>query len=201
MFAQAGVYRDAPSGYAQSVSNGPTAPSVTTSTLDPDEGRRHRRDLAGAWGRRATIGVLVVFVALGLLGEFGYRQTTLEASQDGFEVQLSHPARARGGQPATWRLTVARSDGSPLAGPVVITTTSEYLDTFDFNNLTPQPDRMWQSRGSTQWEYDTADETELVVTLDVRTEPDARWKHQASTVVDVGGHVVAELRYSTWVLP
>jgi hypothetical protein len=161
------------------------------------------QDLAGArqgrWVRRAAIVVMAAFVALGLGNVFGSRPGSVSGGSGPLSAELTYPAATRGGLPTSWSVTIERGDGSPL-GDVVVRTTSDLFDLFDHNDLVPVPDRTEQDGTWTSWHFDAVTSSQVVVRLDMRTQPDARWRHAAKTVVEVGSDRI-ELVYATWVLP
>jgi hypothetical protein len=161
------------------------------------------QDLAGArhgrWVRRAAIVVMAVFVALGLGNVFGSRLDSVSGGSGSVSAEVSYPAATRGGLPTSWSATIERSDGSPL-GDVAVRTTSGLFDLFDHNDLVPAPDRTEQDESWTTWHFDAVTSSQLVLRLDMRTQPDVRWRHSAKTIVEVGSARI-ELAYSTVVLP
>jgi len=62
---------------------------------------KHNRDLVGRerqpWARRALLGVIAVFVVLGLVSVFGQRPDTSTASSPVATLEVYSPARVRGG--------------------------------------------------------------------------------------------------------
>ena len=176
-------------------------PASTMTGLEHDRERELAREVSGRWGRRAAITALVAFVAVGLLGGLGYRERTARGGNGAVEAVLVYPAVTRGGLPASWSLTIRSRDDDPIGGEVMVATSDDYFGTFDHNDLVPAPDRAWQTADATRWEYDVDGDAELRITLDVRTQPDARWPRRATTVVEIDGAVVASFHYRTWVLP
>jgi hypothetical protein len=173
----------------------------TVESLVADDVDEQRRARAGRWGRRLTVSVLLAFVAAGLTGWLGERSATLHAQHPRLRVELEHPAITRGGLPAAWRLDVATADGTAIGGVLSIETTTRYLTVFDRNDIAPEPDATWQTDTTTTWEFDAASESSLRVALDVRTQPNARWRRTATTVVRVDEVEVARFDYDTLVLP
>lgn len=159
-----------------------------------EQGRR------GRLARRLVVGALAVFLLLGVFGVWGTRQAHRTASADGYEVRLSYPQVTRGGLPTSWAVDIRRLDGRGLP-PVELTTTAVYFDAFDHNELAPTPDRFSQTDVARTWEYDATDDDELHVELDVRTQPNARWFHDATTTVVVEGVTVASFDYRTFAMP
>jgi hypothetical protein len=62
---------------------------------------RHHRDLEGRerrpWARRALLALLTVVIVLGLANVFGQRPSSSTASAPAAELEVSSPARVRGG--------------------------------------------------------------------------------------------------------
>lgn len=174
-------------------------PTVSDVELDPDS--QYRSAIAGRRGRRITVAALCLLVAAGLSGRLGYRESTDATTSHGITTRLDRPSVTRGGLPTRWELTVRTVDGTALGGNVVVATSSGYFDVFDHNDLVPEPETIEQSNGLTTWTFDAADLPQIDITLDVRTQPDARWRHGATTTVSVGGRPVARFEYTTTVLP
>lgn len=151
--------------------------------------------------RRLAIGAMVVFVGAGLYGVFGIRQGHQTATAAGLRFGISYPSVTRGGLPVRWELDIGTEDSSSLPDEIEIRTTADYFDIFDHNDLTPEPDATWQGQ-LTSWTYrpDPGDDR-LRIRLDVRAQPNARWRHAASTDIVIGGDVVASFDYTTFVVP
>lgn len=173
----------------------------TVESLVAGDHQEQRRARAGRWGRRLTVAVLLAFVVGGLTGWLGDRSATLHAEHTRFRADLQHPAITRGGLPVSWRIEVSTLDGAAIGGVVAIETTANYLTMFDRNDIAPEPDATWQNNTTTRWEFDAASESNLRVALDVRTQPNTRWRRTATTVVRVGEIEVARFDYDTLVLP
>ena len=187
------------SGEAPETSSAPS--TSTTAELADDPDGQLRRQVAGLWIRRGALTLVVIFVACGLLGVFGYRSGTSAAAHGDYDVRLTHPSVTRGGVAANWQLQITRRDGRPIDQPVTIETSAGYLANFDQNAQFPEPDGTAQTADLTTWEYAPPDETTFVVRLDIRTQPGRQWKHSAVTTVRIGTGDVVELRYSTWIVP
>lgn len=143
---------------------------------------------------------MVLFVAAGLFGVFGIRQATHTVMADGMRIDLSYPSVTRGGLPSRWVLEMSTTDGEPLPSVIEVGTTATYFQLFDHNNLSPEPDAIWQDDQLT-WTFHPAGESRLRVELDVRTQPNARWRYAATTTVSAGSDVIADLHYSTLAVP
>jgi hypothetical protein len=144
--------------------------------------------------------VLIAFVTAGLWGCWGYREGRVAEHTDPFDVVVRYPAVTRGRLPTAWTLEIVSRDGSNL-GRVEISTTRRYFDLFDLNELVPQPDSVSQDDEIVTWEYRDLDAPTIMVSLDVRTQPNARWRHAASATVSIDEDEVATLDYRTTVMP
>lgn len=171
-----------------------------TPTLDTAEVQTVAAARRGRVVRRGVAALLAVFVLIGASGWLGYRQTSVVQAGEDFDVELSYPQVTRGGLPSSWTLTVVRRDGAPL-GDVAVSTSQQYFDLFDRNGLDPEPDAVSQTDRDLTWVYRTVDTPSLTVSLDVRTQPDARWRYAASTAITVDGVTIAEFDYRTTVVP
>lgn len=151
--------------------------------------------------RRIAIAAMVVFLGAGMYGVFGIRQGRQTAVAAGLRFGISYPAVTRGGLPVRWELDIEIDDARSLPDEIEIRTTADYFDIFDHNALTPEPDVTWQGQ-LTSWTYrPDAGDSRLRVQLDVRAQPNARWRHAATTDVVIDGDIVASFDYSTFVMP
>lgn len=182
----------------------PATPEVlntVTPTADPDTTQSHDEAARGRLVRRIVLGCFTVFVALGLMGVFGYRQGTTTSEAHGLRVEVEHPAVTRGGLPASWQLLITTTDGTPLPGVVEVDSDPRWFALFDVNGIEPSPVEAEQDEDHLVWRFDTFGRDQLVVSLDVRTQPDARWGRDGRTTVRVGDEPPVEVTYRTWVSP
>lgn len=106
------------------------------------EGLSQDRDLemrgrAGPlWARRALLGVLVAFVALGLAGVFGQESTLTTATGAVAEVRLDAPARLRGGLMSQGRIQITAV--SRIAQPRIVLGPG-WNEGITINTVTPSP--------------------------------------------------------------
>jgi len=169
-------------------------------TLQPSDTHQVENARRGRLVRRVAIVLIAAFVAAGVFGVFGYRQGTTAAHTADYDIDLDYPSVTRAGLPAHWAIEVVRRDGDAI-GPVEIRTSANYLDLFDHNDLVPSPDSITQSIADVAWTYDRVDSSTLLVTLDIRTQPNARWRYPATTEVVIDDDVVATFHYRTTVAP
>ena len=98
----------------------------------------------GRLARRIGIVITGVFVAAGLLGLLGYRQSSASATAPLHPDRLV-PVDLRGGLPSNWQLRLTRTDGEALPPSIEIRSSAAFFDDFDEDGLDPDPPR----RGST----------------------------------------------------
>jgi hypothetical protein len=156
------------------------------------------------YARRAFAVGVSVFLLLTLLGVFGVSTTTSSGSGGGYDVRVTHARVTRPGLATRFEIEIARSDGSPLRGPVTLAVSSSYLGMFDENGLDPQPASETAGPGQVVWEFDpppAAAGGALVVSLDARLEPGVHWGRDGFVRVMDGATVAAEVRFRTWVAP
>lgn len=150
--------------------------------------------------RRAFLGLVFVFVALGLLGVFGVRTATVRASGGGYELEVRYARVARSGLAVPWSVTIHRAGG--FDGPVTLASTSSYFDLFDENSLEPDPESSTTDGERVIWELSPPEEGDTMeVSLDTRVGPNVQVGTSGSTAVLVEGRPVVQVRYKTWVMP
>ena len=167
--------------------------TVPEDAANPSEQRRHRIE------RRVGLGVVLVVLALGAANLLGVRAATISASGGGFELIVTHASVSRPGLATPWTVRV-RSPGG-FDGPVVLATTSRYLELFDENGLDPDPRTATATGELTIWEFEPPPGEELTVTFDGRLEPAFHTGRSATTSVLVDGEPVVTVSYRTVVMP
>jgi hypothetical protein len=176
---------------------GAPGPPSTLAGLTP--GRRNRVDDIVRW---AFIGVVALVLALGILGLLGPMGDSVEASGDGLALEVRYDRLNRCGLPATWEVAVRSTDGHPLPPEVELATTSNYFDLFDENGFSPQPTAETTGADDTTWTFETEPgSTELVVSLDARTQPGWHEPERGVTTLTVEGHEPLRVAYRTWLAP
>jgi hypothetical protein len=179
------------------------AVSADHELIDPSKGVKHPdaavRDM---WLRRILIAIVAVIVLVGLTGRLGVRSNTLtQRAQSGdMRVELTYAEVARPGLAVPWRLAVT---GLDAASPhlVEVELTAGYADSFDFNNLTPDPDSISRTPTTITYEFQVEDSAELQMAFDTRVEPAVQSRRTATVSVAVDGEPVAEFDFTTWILP
>jgi hypothetical protein len=143
--------------------------------------------------------VLFVFVALGAVGLFGIRTSTVTAAGGGYLVSLAYPATDRGGQPVHWVLTVRHPGG--FRGPVSIGVTQSWLDLIDLNDVEPSPSASHSDGRFVVWSFDPPVGDVLRVSIDAIVQLNAHLGAGAEVAVLEGGRPVVSVHYRTWVSP
>lgn len=170
-----------------------------TPTIPGGPGTSLRGERRGLWGRRATLGALVVFLALGLLDVFGDREGTVSAAAGGWELAVVHPAATRSGLSLEWRIAVRRAGG--FDGPVVVATSGGFVEFLDENAIEPMPSSSTADGERLIWTFDPPPGEELVVRVDGRIDPSRRGRASATTSVLEDGRPVVSVDYDTRVFP
>ena len=172
-------------------------------TLDPgstlDDVRDESGNRRGQRARRVAMAALTGSVALGLVGFFGVRTSTVSASRGGYELTVEYPRVARAGLDASWRVTVRHEGG--FDGPITIATSADYFDIFEHQAFYPGPSE------------ETADADRLVLTFaepagdtfsltfDAYVQPASQRGRTATTALVAGDRDVVSVRYRTWLAP
>lgn len=178
-----------------------TAHAPASDTVRSAAMQTEARAARGRSWRRVAIAVATVFVVAGLFNVWGPRQHTARVDGERHQLTVTSPSVSRGGLAASWALTVRRHDDGPLGRQLEVVVDQSYLAIFDQHALDPTPAETWTQAGTVHWLYDLPnDVTEFRVELDVRIQPDSRWRHRGSTTVHVGGESITA-HYTTWLVP
>jgi hypothetical protein len=162
----------------------------------PADLRRLRRRRAG---RRAGIAALILIVAGGLSGFFGYRTGHREGSGGGYELSLSYPEVGRPGVPIQWILHVHRDAGLPPH--LDVATSVGYFDILDLNDVEPQPASSTEHGDLVVWTFDTTGGSDLTIAVDAFVANNAHVGNSAVTSILEDGRAVASVSYTTRVAP
>jgi hypothetical protein len=152
--------------------------------------------------RRVGVVAMVVFVVAGLAGVFGYRQGSVASTAGPYRLTVEYPRVTRGGLASEWIMRFERLDGEPLAPSLEIRSDSSYFVIFDENGLRPDPASAWQDDDQLVWTFEPPPgSTELEVSFDARLQPSQRGWRSGTTAVVVGDEMVAEVDYTTVMVP
>lgn len=171
---------------------------VPSSTLEGVSTEKKER--RATWGRRGFLGLMLVFVLLGVFGLLGMQEDTVSASSGGYQLELRYAGIARAGQDVPWELTVTHEGG--FDGPITIEVTSAYFDMFESQGITPEPSK--ETAGDT-WDrmtFDPPPGDTLVVGLDIYVQPASQQGRSGSArVLDAAGNPAASVDFRTRLLP
>jgi hypothetical protein len=163
------------------------------------ERRSLRKLKLASFGRRIIIGLLTLFVLLGLLGVFGSKTSGLTATGGGYQLSVVYPSVTRPGLPVRWIYTVRHPGG--FDGKIEIATTFEYLNLFDLTNI--QPDASSETATSSQivWSFDPPEADVFIVEFDAATESGIHQLPAATAAVLRDGRPIVQVRFKTVVMP
>lgn len=156
-----------------------------------------RRDL---WARRVLICLFAVIVVAGAFGRLGVRSGTETITTDAGQVQLTYAEVARPGLAVPWRLEVDGIDAS-AAHTIEVSVSTTYVDAFDFNNLTPEPESITRTPETITFEFSVEGAASFEMAFDTRVEPAVQSKRSADVMVTLDDQQLADLDITTWVLP
>jgi hypothetical protein len=157
---------------------------------------------ANRWGRamrRMSIGALTLLVVAGALGAFGERDATVQATGDGYTLQVRYGAVSRAGLDTPLVVTVTHPGG--FRGPVTLATSTRYLDLFESQGFTPEPASETTGDRFVYQQFDPPPGDRLRVSFDAYIQLAAQLGRGAVTALIVDGREVARVRYRTWLLP
>jgi hypothetical protein len=176
------------------VESGPP-PTSTDTGLVRDPSRIGR----AAWGRRALVVVLAVFLAIAATGAFDPSEEEASASGGGYELEVSYPSTSRGGLDTPLRIRVRRPGG--FEGPVELAVRNSWLDIFDQEGIEPEPSSSTADPDRVIWEFDPPPGEELEVRVTLSLRPAVRSGEQGSISVLEQGRDLATVEFDTRVVP
>lgn len=176
---------------------GYSAPVISTlpTVRDPGEVRRSRTQ------RRIGIVVLSLFVLAGAVGLLGTHTSTTTVRGGGYELTVTYPRISRPGHAVRVQVEV-RQDGGFGDQPVQLRYRTEWMEMFDENAFTPQPNAETAGPGYTEDEFLPPRGEVFVMTVDTRIEP-ARQRGESGffSVVGEDGSAVLTADVRTWIWP
>jgi hypothetical protein len=148
--------------------------------------------------RVACLVVVALFVLAGLVGALGVRSDTVSAADGPLEVEVTYPSRARPALAVPIEVTITRDGG--FDGPVEVSFSTGYLESFDENGTNPAPDSATTDADETIWTYQRPEGETFTIWIDTRVEPGVQWRREGRTTVRTGGDAVS-VDYTSWILP
>lgn len=165
--------------------------------------RARIRDLKGRaghpWIRRAVLGLLAVPVALGLSGALGQQTTSRSAASAPAQLALDAPSVVRGG--LLWRARIAVRARATIRHPRLVLGPG-YVDGMQLNTVAPAPASEASRGPRLVFSYDTLDRgDELVVYLQLQTDPATAGRQDASVALDDETRPLARIAHTITALP
>jgi hypothetical protein len=153
------------------------------------------------WVRRAFLTLLTAIVIVGLAGWFGVRARTVgTSSRDGsVQLQVRYPQIARAGLAVPLDITVTRRGG--FDDDIVLAMSSNYLELFDVNAISPEPDAATASERSIVWRFTPPRGSTFRVSLDAEVQGGRHWGRDGRVAVLDDGVPVAVVTFKTWLSP
>jgi hypothetical protein len=150
-------------------------------------------------GRRVIIGMLALFMLIGVSGFLGPKTATATVSRSGYTVVVTYPAVTRPGLPIRWEYTIRHAGG--FDGPVSLSTTFDYLHLFDLTNVEPEATSATSSGGEVVYRFAPPAGDELRISMDATAESGFHEMPSTTTRVIVDGSNVVSVTFSTKVVP
>ena len=152
------------------------------------------------WIRRVVIVLVAVVVVLGLFGQLGVRKGHLSQTTGSISADVTYPSVARPGLAVPFRVAVTGLD--PSSGHTIeIELSTTYADSFDFNNLTPQPETIDRTPTALTYEFLVDAAAEFEMAFDTRVEPAVQSKRSADLTVTVDDQQIADFEFTTRIAP
>jgi hypothetical protein len=152
--------------------------------------------------RRIAIGLMVMFIAAGVAGLFGYRQGSVASTAGSYRLTVDYPRLTRGGLASEWFLRFERLDGEALPPVLEVRSDSSYFVIFDENGFRPDPESTWQDGDQVVWTFEPPPgSSRLEVSFDARLQPNERGWRSGSTAVVIDDQPVASVDYTTVMFP
>ncbi len=153
-------------------------------------------------GRRVVLVGLGTVVVAGATGLLGLRTASRTVRGEGFTVTLRYPRLARSGLDVTWQVRVESDEPFAVGTSVELAVTATYFELFETQGFHPEPAS--ESRDG-RWRYleftPRTGSAELVVDFDTYVQPAAQLGRDAALRVLVDAEQVAELSFTTTLLP
>ena len=158
------------------------------------------RNRRGHIARRIAICVLALVVAAGASGWLGVHAETTTASSPGYHLTVTYPRVARAGLDVPWNLRLTSATG--FSGDITIAISASYYDLFEFQGMHPEPS---DETADGKFVYLTFSPPKtggvFTTSLDTYVQPAAQVGRHVTTAAIIGGQTVAQVSYSTTVMP
>lgn len=159
-----------------------------------------RGDRRGMVGRRLAVGAMLVVVLAGATGFLGVRARTVsDVGDSGYRLSLTYPRIARSGLDIPWELRLVHPGG--FSDDIVVAVSANYFDIFEFQGMHPEPSAETADGDYVYLTFDAPKGETFTTTLDTYVQPASQVGRDAKTAVFIGGRKVAQVSYSTWLVP
>jgi hypothetical protein len=154
-----------------------------------------------AWGRRAIVVVLALFVAAGASGWLGVHSEHAHGRGAGLELDMRYASVARPGLSVPWELQIARAGG--FDAPVAVTAAQSCLTPLDIGVLFPDPASSRSTNDSVEWEFEPPRTDEFTVSAEAHVDASTNMGRARCTVhvASPPGSAGADVSFTTLVLP
>ena len=153
----------------------------------------------GSIGRRIALLVMLVVVVVAATGLLGVHAETVRASGSGYQLTLTYPRVARSGLDVPWELRLHHAGG--FSGKITVALSANYFDIFEFQGMHPQPSDETATDKFVYLTFSPPPGDTFTTALDTYVQPASQIGRHAHVAVIVGGHAVAKVSYSTWLVP
>ena len=168
------------------------------STLD--DVRTSGDNAAGVRGRRIALITLLVVVIVGATGWLGVRARTAHANGSGYDLTVTYPKVARSGLDVPWELRLEHPGG--FSGKITIALSADYFDIFEFQGMHPEPSGETSDGRFVYLTFEPPSAGDVFTTsLDTYVQPASQIGRDATVRAIIDGQPVAEVSYSTWLVP
>lgn len=157
------------------------------------------RERLAAWGRRAFLTAVLLFVIAGLLGYLGMKTGTTSASGGGYHLQLKYARIARAGLDVPWELTVTHPGG--FDGPVNVEVTGAYFDIFESQGISPEPSDETTNGDWDRMTFSKPEGDTLTIDLDIYVQPASQMGRSGTARVLDHGIPAASVDFRTRLVP
>jgi len=151
--------------------------------------------------RRATLVVLAIIVAVGASGWLGVHAETVSANgASGYRLTLTYPRVARSGLDIPWELRLTHPGG--FANDITVAISANYYDIFEFQGMHPQPSDETSDGRFVYLTFSPPKTGDVFTTsLDTYVQPSSQIGRHATTKVIIQNVTVAQVSYSTLLVP
>src|SRR3954453_3297026 len=152
------------------------------------------------WGRRVLVAVLLAILVAGLVGLFGIRTRTAEASAGGYQLEVHFASIARPGVTVPLDLQIHHDGG--FSGPITIAVPASYLSAVDAQSPQPEPTSSTSDGDVVVFQFDAPQGDTFGASWEAEVDPAANMGRREATIAVIdNGNPVVSVPIRTWVLP